>query len=132
MKQISAKQYAISLYEATEGLPVSDFSKTISNFVNIIVKNNDLKLANKIIREFENYFNLRKGIEKVKINIARKLDEKEKDSILNGLELQLNKKIELKEEIDPNLIGGARIEYGDKLIDGSIKARVDLLKSKIN
>ena len=132
MKKISAKKYAISLYEATEGFSKKQLSEVISNFVKILIKNNDIKLTNKISEEFDKYFNLQKGIEKVEISTAKELTEVEKKEILKRLESQLNKKVELEEEVDPSLIGGLKIKYGDKLIDGSIKTKLSLLRSKIN
>ena len=132
MKKISAKQYAISLYEVTESLSENQLSDVISSFVNVLVKNNDIKLVGKISEKFEKYFNLQKGIEKIEISTAKKLDESEKKNILNKMESQLNKKVELEELVDPGLIGGLKVKYDDKLVDGSIKTRLSLLKSKIN
>lgn len=131
MKKISAKQYAVSLYEAAEGLSEKDLPEIISGFVKILIKSNNSKLTGKITEEFEKYFKEQKNIETVEVGTARELSESEKDKIISKLEAALDKKIELEESVDPRLIGGIRIKYKDRLVDGSIKARLRSLKDKI-
>ena len=47
------------------------------------------------------------------------------------MEKLLGKKIVMKEEIDPSIIGGIVVKNGNTTLDGSVKARLRALRSDI-
>ncbi|PKL72438.1 ATP synthase F1 subunit delta [Candidatus Kuenenbacteria bacterium HGW-Kuenenbacteria-1] len=130
------KQYVIALYESLKN--EKEIDQKIFNFVKVLKKNNDLKLKNKIILEFEKYWKKEQGIIDVLIKKIKPLEEEQKNKLINWItthDLQLiNKKIKevkIKEEIDKNLIGGMILKIGDSIIDGSIKKQLKILKEKL-
>ena len=50
--KITAKQYAISLYESTAKVDNIEIEKRIKKFVDILRRNNDLSLVDKIIEKY--------------------------------------------------------------------------------
>ena len=52
-----------------------------------------------------------------------------KEKLKNELELD---KVEINNLVDESLIGGLKITYNNKVVDASIKARLNALKSKIS
>ena len=60
-----------------------------------------------------------------------KLNKNEKTKLNKQLSDQLGKKIELTESVDESLIGGVVIRIGDKVLDGSIKGRLDSMRSSL-
>lgn len=57
------------------------------------------------------------------------------ESELNALEKEISakesKQVELINRIDPTLIKGIKIRYGDKILDASLKARIENLRSSL-
>ena len=62
------------------------------------------------------------------IRSAVPLNDAERARLLEKLHKKYNKKIILKEEVDPSLIGGIFIKVGEDLIDGTIKGKLEKLK----
>ncbi len=135
----SPKQYAVSLYESLDSVKEKDeVGRKLFNFAEILRKNNDLILIDKIIAEFEKYWNEQKGIVCLNINSANPLSEKEKNQIKKWFENRAGdfigrkpREIVLKEKIDGNLIGGIVLRTDDAIIDGSIKRQLINLKKQM-
>ena len=63
------------------------------------------------------------------IRSAIDLTHDQKQRLTTALEATTGKKIELKVIIDPTVLGGLVAQVGDTVIDGSIKTRLQQLKS---
>ena len=126
--KITPKQYAISLYESTKDSSDIEVGKRINNFVNILKKNNDLFLSNKIIDYYYKYQREQRNISKVEITSNEKLDSETINSIIK----KFNNQVALEETIDKSLLGGIIIKIDDNtLIDGSIKRKLENLRKKL-
>lgn len=132
--KINPKQYAISLYKAASGLSEKEIRIVIENFINLLIKNNALKLGPKIIDYLDQFVKKEEGIVDLKIISAQKLDAMTISKIerlapfLVGREI---KKIKIMEEIDPNLIGGIILKCDDLIFDNSVKNRLIILKKNL-
>lgn len=129
--KITPKNYAKLLYKVTEDKKDETLDKNIKSFSKLLIKQNNIKLLNKIIKEFEDYYNKKNNILSVKVLSANKLDNSEKKEISKSLNKKLNKQIEIIEKVDPKIKGGIIIKYDDTLINGSIKNRLKLLRNNI-
>lgn len=127
MRKTTPKKYAISLYESLKDAEKDKITGILKSFIFLLVKNKQLAKADKIIEAFKRYANEQEGLLELSLFSAEKLDACLKDQIIEYLEQSLNKKIEAKDYTDKNLIGGIVLKYGDKVIDGSVKRRIELL-----
>jgi F-type H+-transporting ATPase subunit delta len=59
------------------------------------------------------------------------IDEATQASIGAALERSTGKTIVLEHEIDPSLIGGVVVRFGDTVVDGSIRRRLALLRTRL-
>ena len=126
--KITPKQYAISLYETTKNVDEFKIEKRIKNFVDILKKNNDLSLANKIVDEYNKYHRNLKGISKIEITSSNKLNSE----ILNKIIQKFENQIEVEERIDESLINGIVVKIDDDvLIDGSVRRKLENLKKEL-
>jgi len=57
----------------------------------------------------------------VLITSAQPLDEAQKSEIVASLEKRYSKKIEAELAVDPQLLGGARVQIGDQVIHASVR-----------
>jgi F-type H+-transporting ATPase subunit delta len=63
---------------------------------------------------------------------AVELNSSEMQKLSAGLEKKLNKTVELSQVIQPELLGGAKIQIGDMVIDGSIRGRLQRLSQTLS
>ena len=127
--KISAKQYARSLYEAVAGKKAGD---EVANFLKLLVRNNDLKLADKIIAEFTRLWNEHEGLITAEVVSARELDRESDSAIKNFLKEERSAKlVELKKSVDGKLLAGFILKFGDQVIDGSLRKKIARLKEEM-
>lgn len=126
---ISSRQYAESLYEAVRDKNDSQIKDAINNFFNILVQNNDMAKAEEVVKEFEETWDREQGIIKAKVVSAKELDN-DIVKLLNNYIAELSgaKKVSLNQEVNKNILGGVIIKYEDKILDGSLRARLNELK----
>ena len=67
--------------------------------------------------------------ELAEVRSAVELTDDQKQRLAAALEANTGKKVELKVIIDPTVLGGLVAQVGDTVIDGSIKTRLQQLKS---
>jgi len=67
--------------------------------------------------------------ELAEVRSAVELTDDQKQRLVAALEAKTGKKVELKVIIDPTVLGGLVAQVGDTVIDGSIKTRLQQLKS---
>ncbi|GMQ57693.1 F0F1 ATP synthase subunit delta [Vallitalea sediminicola] len=89
--------------------------------------NNLLKIINYCLDEIDAL----KGNAKAYVSSAQELTDEQLDSIRNRLEETTKKKIILVTSVDENLIGGLVIRIGDRIIDNSIKGKIEAISKEL-
>ena len=56
----------------------------------------------------------------VKITTARELPEQEYQGITSSLSKKFGREVFVEKEVNPDIIGGLIVQYGDNIIDGSV------------
>ncbi len=112
-------------------------SKTLLNFLKVMVLRKDAKELTKSFEMYEEKFNAYHNIEKVSVVTAINVSEEIKDKLKKRLEEITNKTILLKTSVDENVIGGMVISFNDSELDGTVSNRLkelklQLLKTNIN
>jgi len=98
----------------------------------VLTKKNREKLIYSIAKEFHDIYNEQKGIQKVSVTTVSELTKEQKDAFVKLVSDAIDKKVELEEKIDENLIGGYLLKVGDKQIDTSVRKRINELKLSLN
>lgn len=128
-KKITQKQYAILLYEITKGLDKDKIKVKIGQFIKLLAKNNNLSLIDKIIEKFTIYEKKKRGIQEIELVSSRPINNEVRKQLNNIF--KKGGEVEIKEKIDPSLLGGIVLRIGDLMIDGSIKRKLSALNSKL-
>ncbi|KKT24702.1 MAG: ATP synthase subunit delta [Parcubacteria group bacterium GW2011_GWA2_43_9b] len=130
--KIKPKQYAIALLEELEGKKTTQITAAIDNFVRLLADKNDLGLADKIIVEFNKIWNGTEGIVEGEIILAREASKKTLDELDSYIKkITSAKKVSLVEKIDAGILGGAIVKYGDKVMNMSLRNRLNELKIQL-
>ena len=71
------------------------------------------------------------GIADATLTTAFPLKDEDADKIAQALGKQVGKTIRLKVVVDPSLVAGVRLQYGDRIIDGSVEARLESMRKRL-
>ena len=101
------------------------------NFLNLLAGNDRLILLPHVLDLFKLISEQDSKILSADVFTAEKLDQEQLKAIAASLSKRTQKNIRLKQHIDKSLLGGARIQAGDLVIDGSLKAKLEKLKTQL-
>lgn len=65
------------------------------------------------------------------VRVAHPLSEDEQRRLAEGLSRQLGRPVHLNVVVDPEVIGGLRVEIGDDVIDGTVSSRLDEARRRL-
>jgi F-type H+-transporting ATPase subunit delta len=99
----------------------------VMNLIYQLMTDGTLGMLADIAEEYNRLYDNLNGSIKAQITTAISLDDIEKLKVSQRLERMTGKKVVLEAEIDPAIIGGIIIRIGDKLIDGSLRRKLELM-----
>lgn len=105
--------------------------KYLINFIKTVIDNNRFYLLEEMLTAYKELMNEEKNIAELTIYTQKKLTKDQKSRISEKFEKSLDKKIIMNEVIQPSIVGGIRIEYQGKVLDQTINASLDQLKSSL-
>ena len=133
MKKVSEKKYAISLFESIKGKDKKQAEEIIKNFIILLKKNNSLSSINKITMEFEKIYDKKNSTINAEVITTTNIDKNQKQEIEKVIEYRTKAKtINIKNTISPEILGGIIIKYGDRIIDSSLKTKLNNLKIELS
>jgi len=103
----------------------------LSNLIGLVLRRRRLESVPAVAREFRRLYNRDLGIVEATATSAAELDEREVDALRSRLEQFTGGKIELGLRVDPELLGGVQVRIGDQLMDGSVRGRLERLRSRL-
>ena len=87
-----------------------------------------LNILKRIAKEFVEISNEELNVLEGIVYSTIPLTEKEIKKLEDACKSKLSQDVELKNKIDPSLIGGVKIAISDHVFDGSIKGKLESLK----
>ena len=105
---------------------------TTAAFIDLIVRKRREMHIQEIARQFVILFLERNGVEEAVITTAHKIDEPFRNKIIKLVEQKTGNKVELEERIDPSIIGGFILRYGDNQIDTSVERDIEPLRREFD
>jgi F-type H+-transporting ATPase subunit delta len=103
----------------------------MQNFVRVLAENHRLLLLPEILAHYEV---MRAEVENtvdVEVISAVKLDAAQAEKMAAALNTRLKRRVNMRNTVDASLLGGAVIHAGDLVIDGSLKGRLERLKTEL-
>jgi len=101
------------------------------NLVTMLAENNRLSLLPGMSVIYEVLKDEAEGSVEAIVTAAKKLTQAEEKSIADALGKRLGRKVKLKVSVDDALLGGAIIQAGDLVIDGSLRGRLAKMASAV-
>jgi F-type H+-transporting ATPase subunit delta len=111
---------------------LSGISPMAMNLVRLLVIKGRFNLAPEIALHYKELTDQYSGIERAEVVTAIPLIEEERQKLENRLGFLVNKKIIVSQRVDPALIGGMVTKMNGKLLDGSVRTKLETLKKEIS
>ena len=78
-------------------------------------------LLDNIVAEYARYRDRHEGLVKASVTTARKLDADLAEALRLALEQRTKRTVVLQERVDPEVLGGIRVNLGDSVLDGTVR-----------
>ncbi len=93
----------------------------VQSLLGMLVDNNRPVLIGSIAEQFEDLKHDHERVLRARITSAQPLTDAQRAEIVSALEKRYGKKIETELDVDPELLGGARVQVGDQVIHASVR-----------
>jgi len=109
----------------------TSITEAAKNFLRAVIDNGRINVLPEIASQFHALKNAVSGSSDAVVFSAFSLDAAALADLAVTLEKRFGKKLNLKVELLPELIGGVRVVVGDEVLDTSIKARLEQMKAAL-
>lgn len=103
----------------------------LRNLLLLLLRRGRIDLVPALAREFRRLVNRRAGITTTVVTSAGELSRDDVEELTARLERFTGGKVELELRVDESLLGGIVVRVGDRLIDGSVRSRLERLRSRV-
>lgn len=100
-----------------------------ANFLKLVASKRRLFAVDGMVRGFQQLVDARNGVVSAEVTVPAALSEKNKAAVLEALKgVTGGKSISLFEKIDPSIVGGLIVKIGSKMVDASLKTKLNSIK----
>lgn len=103
----------------------------VRNLVLLLLRRNRLELVRQIAVEYKRLHDRREGITPALVSSAAPLDPDESAAIAEHLRQLTGGQVEIDFRVDPSLLGGVLVRLGDRLLDGTVRGRLERLRGQV-
>jgi F-type H+-transporting ATPase subunit delta len=122
---ISAEDQAKALDAVLAKAGVSPLT---ANFFKLIARNRRLFAAADMIRDFRALLARERGEVSADVASAHPLTPDQLTALKDALRVQIGKDVQVNTRVDPSLLGGLIVKVGSKMIDSSLRTKLNNLK----
>ncbi len=97
------------------------------NFVLLLAENGRVEILPEVSEMFEQLKTQHEGVLDAKILSAFPMSDAQLRDLVAHLEKKFKRKIEAKVSVDPELIGGVKVEIGDEVLDASVRGKLEAM-----
>ncbi len=103
-------------------------SKLTANFVGLITSNRRLFAIGDMIKAYAMLLAQHRGEITAEVTSAAKLSVKQVNTVKSELKALVGRDVKLDAYVDPSLLGGLIVKVGSRMVDNSLKTKLDSLK----
>jgi F-type H+-transporting ATPase subunit delta len=101
------------------------------NLIGLMLRRGRIDQLPRIAAEFRRLDDARQGITVATATSAAPLTPDEQTALMGRLEQMTGGRVRLDVQVDPSLLGGLIVRVGDRLIDGSVRGRLERLRNRL-
>ena len=133
LRQFAAdpKVSSAQVNQLVSGLAGSDLSPKLKNLLDVVIDNGRLAVLPEIASQFRALVNDRGGVADAHIVSAFPLDADQQAELAKVLEKRFGRQLKTSITVDSSLIGGVRVTVGDEVLDTSVVARLEQMRTAL-
>jgi F-type H+-transporting ATPase subunit delta len=116
------------VFDLVVGVAKTALPSQAQNFLRAVIDNGRLDVLPEIAAQFRALKNAQGGSSDAVVYSAFPIDGTALSGVSATLEKRFGRKLNVKVELDAELIGGIRVVVGDEVLDTSVKARLEQMK----
>jgi F-type H+-transporting ATPase subunit delta len=109
-------------------LPLTDGMR---NFLRAVIENGRLDALPAVAEQFRHLASQAQGVAEAHVESAFALDASQLADLVAVLEKRFDRKLTATVSVQPALIGGVRVTVGDEVLDTSVRARLERMKTSL-
>lgn len=102
-----------------------------TNLARLLIESGRVDEAQEIENEFQRLVDDAEGRVRATVTTAIELDPKDRDRVAHELSRRLEKDVRLSVVVDPSILGGMKLQYGDRLVDATVATRLEQLRRRL-
>ena len=106
-------------------------TRQVRNFVAVLTDNRRLPLFSEILKQVIQELDDRQGFAEAQVSSARQLSDPEKQMLEVEIAKMTGKKVRARYAQDASLLGGAVVQVGSTIYDGSVKGQLDRIREQL-
>jgi F-type H+-transporting ATPase subunit delta len=96
-------------------------------FILLLVEGKRVEVLPEVSELFEQLKTQQEGVQEAKIASAFAMTDEQLKDLVTGLESKFKCKIEARVDVNPELIGGVKVEIGDEVFDASVRGKLEAM-----
>lgn len=97
-------------------------------FVGLMASKGRLALLPDAMKGFEALLAAHRGNVTAEVTTAQALSDAQRAALTDNLNKSLGKSVQIEESVDPSLLGGMIVKVGSKMVDASLKSKLERLE----
>jgi len=102
-----------------------------ANLLSLLASKNLAHLLTDVLDEYSRMIDFQLGIEVAQVTTATTLNQVQRQRVTDILETIMAKKVRIHTLVDTEILGGIVVRVGDRVIDGSVRARLREMRREI-
>jgi F-type H+-transporting ATPase subunit delta len=102
-----------------------------TNLAKLLIESDRVRDVDAIAEEFQRLADEAAGRVRATVTTAVELSSEDRDRVAGELSRRLGKEIHLDVVVDPGILGGLKLQYGDRLVDASVATRLQQLRRRL-
>jgi F-type H+-transporting ATPase subunit delta len=119
--------------EKSEGVEriVDGGEEHLVNFLRLLAERHRMPALNRVRREFDRMWAEENKLLPVSVTSAVELDKSLVKDIGKRIEEQTDRRVELSSNVDPDVLGGLKVQVGNMVLDGTVRNRLERLRKQV-
>ncbi len=110
---------------------MSDADERLTNFLELLAERHRMPALFRIRRSFDAMWAEENKLLPVSVTSAVELDEGIVEEIGKEIEEQTGRRVELSASVDPDVLGGLRLQVGNMVLDATVRNRLEQLRKQV-
>ncbi len=125
------KAQAQQVFDVISSVVKIPLATGVQNLLRTVIDNGRLAALPEMAQQFHAMVNAQSGVSDATVYSAFPIEAAQLADVTAALEKRFGRKLSATVKVEPELIGGVRVVVGDEVLDTSVKARLEAMKSAL-